>query len=628
MTKCLLHLNKILPLFFFKRIKIILFRKNKECRYNLFCVEIGKCAYFSRQFLFYFNHFLFMGLVLLACSTGTAAILRTRNLKLTPTIYENGFPGSINTTYGTASASSNFSVSGSNMKQGILVTPPPGFEVSTNNVTFSLSVTVGPAGNIPPSVIYIRLSATAAVRNYSGNIILSSFGASNLNIAMPNSSVSPQPLKITATDAIKTYGQTITGGPGSTAFTATGLQNGETIGSVTIGYGPGSAGTDGAGNYGGCITVADATDGTFNQDNYNISYVGGQIIVNQAPLSIIANEVNKTYGQTLIGSSGSTAFTSIGLQNGETIGSVTIAYGTGAGAADGVGTYIDCVTVANGTGGNFSGHNYTIAHISGNIKVDPAPLTIIADDVTKTYGQTLLLYSGSTAFTVTGLQNGETISSVSIYYGTGGQSNYPLQPCNLCVTAANPVGMFDPNNYIINYLAGNIYVTPALLIISADNQLKLYGAPNPELTVTYSGFVNGEGPAQLTIMPSVYTKALRISPQGQYPITITGASDPNYIITYLPGTLTITESYHIPNAFTPNADGINDTWHIQFLDNYQNCTVSVFNRLGQRVYFSNGYGIAWDGNYNGQALPAGTYYYVIDLKNINKALSGYVLLVR
>lgn len=627
MKKNLPPSNIISSLYFFKKRKIAVIRKNKRCRPDLRYRAIINCAYFNRQIFFNFSHFSIL-IFFLVCSTGADAKLRTEKSLLTPTISETGTPNSVNTTYGTASLSSSFSVSGSNMQQGILVTPPAGFEVSINNATFSPTVTAGNAGNIPPTTIYIRLAASSAANNYSGNIILSSPGASSLTVTMPNSLVSPAPLTITATDAIKTYGQTLTGAPGSTAFTATGLQNNETIGSVTTGYGPGSAGTDGVGDYGGCATVANATGGTFNPDNYNINYVGGQIIVNPAPLSIIANDVTKTYGQTLTGTSGSTAFTSVGLQNGETIGSVTIAYGTGSAATDGVGTYTDCVTVANGTGGNFSGHNYTIAHIPGKIIVEPAPLTITADDVTKTYGQTLTSYSGSTAFTVSGLQNGETVTSVSIYYGTGGQADYPLQPCDQCVTAANPVGTFGPGNYTINYVPGNIYVNPALLTITANDQLKLYGAPNPELTLTYSGFVNGEGPAQLTTAPVTITTATTNSPPGLYPITVTGAADPNYIITYFPGTLTITASYRIPNAFTPNADGINDTWHIAFLDDYQNCSVSVFSRLGQRVFFSNGYGIPWDGTYNGAALPTGTYYYVIELKNINKALSGYVSLLR
>jgi gliding motility-associated-like protein len=56
--------------------------------------------------------------------------------------------------------------------------------------------------------------------------------------------------------------------------------------------------------------------------------------------------------------------------------------------------------------------------------------------------------------------------------------------------------------------------------------------------------------------------------------------------------------------------------------------VMVFNRWGQNVYSSIGYGIPWDGTYRGARLPTATYYYIINLKNGLKALSGYVVIVR
>jgi len=98
----------------------------------------------------------------------------------------------------------------------------------------------------------------------------------------------------------------------------------------------------------------------------------------------------------------------------------------------------------------------------------------------------------------------------------------------------------------------------------------------------------------------------------------------------LPGVLTIVSSGSIviPNAFTPNGDGINDTWMINDLDLFPNCTVSVFSRYGQKVYASTGYGAPWDGTRNGAKLPTGTYYYIIDLKNGLQALSGYVVILR
>jgi gliding motility-associated-like protein len=84
----------------------------------------------------------------------------------------------------------------------------------------------------------------------------------------------------------------------------------------------------------------------------------------------------------------------------------------------------------------------------------------------------------------------------------------------------------------------------------------------------------------------------------------------------------------IPNTFTPNGDGINDLWDIQGLIAYADATVDVYNRYGTRVFHSIGYGKPWDGTYNGQLVPFGTYYYVINAKVYSKAFSGYVTVVR
>jgi gliding motility-associated-like protein len=84
----------------------------------------------------------------------------------------------------------------------------------------------------------------------------------------------------------------------------------------------------------------------------------------------------------------------------------------------------------------------------------------------------------------------------------------------------------------------------------------------------------------------------------------------------------------VPNAFTPNGDGVNDTWDIKYLNSYPNNTVDIYNRYGEKVYSSIGYAIPWDGTYRGAALPAGTYYYIIDPKNGRKVISGSVNIIR
>ncbi|WP_242920027.1 gliding motility-associated C-terminal domain-containing protein [Pontibacter liquoris] len=93
-------------------------------------------------------------------------------------------------------------------------------------------------------------------------------------------------------------------------------------------------------------------------------------------------------------------------------------------------------------------------------------------------------------------------------------------------------------------------------------------------------------------------------------------------------TVTVLPFVDVPNTFTPNRDGINDTWEIANIEKYPNCTVEVFNQWGTLVFRSEGYGEKWDGRFNGQELPLATYYYVIRLNKTEKPLSGSITIVR
>ncbi|MBP6431078.1 MAG: gliding motility-associated C-terminal domain-containing protein [Ferruginibacter sp.] len=84
----------------------------------------------------------------------------------------------------------------------------------------------------------------------------------------------------------------------------------------------------------------------------------------------------------------------------------------------------------------------------------------------------------------------------------------------------------------------------------------------------------------------------------------------------------------IPNTFTPNNDGINDKWVIEYLNSYPNCRVQVFNRTGQLVFESKGYGTPWDGTMKGKSLPFDTYYYIIEPQAGRDPVTGYVTIVK
>jgi gliding motility-associated-like protein len=79
---------------------------------------------------------------------------------------------------------------------------------------------------------------------------------------------------------------------------------------------------------------------------------------------------------------------------------------------------------------------------------------------------------------------------------------------------------------------------------------------------------------------------------------------------------------HVPNTFTPNGDGINDTWVISGLENDLSTTVKVYNRFGELMFQSQGYAIAWNGAVNNKKLPAGEYYYIISARDTKQVLSG------
>ena len=84
----------------------------------------------------------------------------------------------------------------------------------------------------------------------------------------------------------------------------------------------------------------------------------------------------------------------------------------------------------------------------------------------------------------------------------------------------------------------------------------------------------------------------------------------------------------IPNGFTPNNDGTNDTWEIEGIKDFPNCTVEIFNRWGNVVYSNKGYEIPWDGKWNGESVPVGAYYYHIYLREVEYKLTGSLNVIR
>lgn len=88
----------------------------------------------------------------------------------------------------------------------------------------------------------------------------------------------------------------------------------------------------------------------------------------------------------------------------------------------------------------------------------------------------------------------------------------------------------------------------------------------------------------------------------------------------------------IVNTFTPNGDGVNDGWVIKNIESFPKCIVKIYNRWGNLVWESNSYPNPWDGTdkFNGQLLPDGTYFYIIELNStiFKNPYQGWVQIVK
>jgi hypothetical protein len=173
----------------------------------------------------------------------------------------------------------------------------------------------------------------------------------------------------------------------------------------------------------------------------------------------------------------------------------------------------------------------------------PVPITITASNTTSVYGTA-----------------GPAVTP--IYSGTGFTTPPATPP--VCVTtpaivATTPVGSYpntcsgaaDPRYSPITYVAGTASVTPAPLVITASSASVTVGAAVPTITASYKGFENGDSATNLTTQPTCSTTYTTSSAAGTYPSTCTGAADPNYTISYVPGTVTATAAPATAPATTP-----------------------------------------------------------------------------
>ena len=107
-----------------------------------------------------------------------------------------------------------------------------------------------------------------------------------------------------------------------------------------------------------------------------------------------------------------------------------------------------------------------------------------------------------------------------------------------------------------------------------------------------------------------------------------GCKDRDTVVVIIDKEIDPRDVLFIPNAITPNGDGVNEQWNIRHLELYPNNKITVLNRWGEVIYEDTPYLAPWDGTYKGTPVPDGTYYYLINLKDIGQTLNGPLTVVR
>jgi hypothetical protein len=463
-------------------------------------------------------------------SYGVSAVLGSGNGFLyaaTPSVTPI-LAGTVSKTYDATTAAnlagSNYSVLGAIDGDTVTLNNPAAGVYADKNAGIGKSVSVNGismtgASNGAATVYGYQLASASA----SGNV----------------GEITPAPLTVTADNASKTYGQ-VTTFSGS-EFTSSGLQGGETLGSVMLAS-AGAAATAGVAGSPYAIVASDAAGGTFSAGNYTITYNNGSLTIAPAALAVTADNKTREYGlanPTLTG-------TLTGLVNGDTAAVVSgLAYATTATTASDVGSF--AIASSGGTAANY----VITARNDGTLTITPAPLAITANDATKSYGQ-VVNFNGS-EFSASGLRNGNTIGSVTLA-SAGVAPTASVNGGPYAITPSNAAGgSFDAANYTITYVNGQLSVLPATLTYVADPTSRFQGDPNPSFTGQVTGFVNDESLATATSGTLLWTStADATSLPGGYAIDGGGlaALGGNYLFTQSASNL-VALTVSVPVAISP-----------------------------------------------------------------------------
>jgi gliding motility-associated-like protein len=233
-----------------------------------------------------------------------------------------------------------------------------------------------------------------------------------------------------------------------------------------------------------------------------------------------------------------------------------------------------------------------------------------------------------TRFTDQSTDSGSTISTWAWRFGDGGSD-----------ASKNPVKRYSqPGRYEVTLSVTNAAGCTSL---PYRDSVRVFLQPvvdaGPSFVVQQGTKVTFQPKVNDSTLTFVWNPAPDLSAAGVLRASVTASQDRVYRLTAIgqngctaSDTLTvrILKPVRVPNAFSPNGDGVHDTWQIEHMADYPGSSLHVFNRYGQQVFSSKGYAMPWDGKVNGKDLPVGVYYYIIELRNGFSPLNGSITIIR
>jgi filamentous hemagglutinin family protein len=362
-----------------------------------------------------------------------------------------------------------------------------------DSITFGPGALATTATNASPVGSYPISGRTAtSADGIVYNTVATKSGTAGASM-IPQIVITPRPISVVADPKTKVYDNGTASDPALT-FTVggSGLGPADTIATTFTG-----ALARAAGENVGSYAISQGTL-VLTSGNYTLAgFTPAAFTITPAALTITADDLTKTYGDKV--ALAGTAFTVAGLVAGDAVTGVTLK-STGAKASAAVAGSPYAITASNPSGTGLG--NYTIAFAPGALTVRRAPLTVTADDQTKTVGQAFTF--GGTEFTVTGLKNGDSVATATITSGGAAKAaTVAGSPYAIDIANAKGAGLA---NYKIAYVPGAFTVEPGAPATNALLPITPGTGPiddPPDIVDTTFGGGGGGGPILSLPTPGV-----------------------------------------------------------------------------------------------------------------------------